>query len=109
MSNKKFINLNPDITRKFIRAVSRGYIYSVDHPDEAAKILCETVPELPYDLVLESQRYLSKEYLSDAKCFGYIDKNRWDAFYKWMFDNGITKTKIYERDVICNDYLQERF
>lgn len=105
VANKNFVLENPDVTQKFMRAISKGYTYAARHPFESAKLLCEAVPELSEKLVIESQEYLSKQYIADTDCWGYIDKNRWNRFYKWAYENGIAETKIYEKDVVCNDFL----
>ena len=43
------------------------------------------------DLVYASQEWLSGEYIADADAWGVIDPERWDAFYKWLCDNGLTE------------------
>lgn len=105
VANKNFVLENPDITKKFMRAISKGYTYAARHPFESAKLLCEAVPELSEKLIIESQKYLSSQYIADADCWGYIDKNRWNQFYEWIYENGISETKIYEKDVVYNDFL----
>ena len=44
----------------------------MDHPEEAADILIKNAPELKdkRDFVIESQKYLSKEYASDKEKYG---------------------------------------
>ena len=46
------------------------------------------------DLVYASQEYLSKEYVSDAASWGVIDPARWDAFYTWLYENGLSSTDL---------------
>lgn len=39
ISNEKLIKEKPETVRKFINATSKGYEYSINHPEESAKIL----------------------------------------------------------------------
>ncbi|MCL2033155.1 MAG: ABC transporter substrate-binding protein [Oscillospiraceae bacterium] len=78
--------LNSDVTAKFLRAAARGFEYARDNPEEAADILHRHVPEMDRELLAASQRYLSGEYYKGAK-WGYIDSERWNAFFSWMREN----------------------
>ena len=46
----------------------------MEHPEEAADILIKNAPELQEkrDFVIESQKYLSKEYASDKEKWGNL-------------------------------------
>jgi ABC-type nitrate/sulfonate/bicarbonate transport system substrate-binding protein len=94
VTNTDFIKNHPDKVRAFIKALSRGYGFAAQHPDEAAVILLKYAPELDRNLVLRSQRFLAGRYQGDAPKWGYIDGKRWDAFYGWMFQNGFLETDI---------------
>ena len=59
------------------------------------------------DLVLASQEYLKDRYVADAKKWGYIDPDRWNRFYNWLNENGLTETEISENTGFSNDYLPE--
>ena len=71
------------------------------------RFLCEASPELDKDLVLASQEYLKDQYVADAKKWGYIDPDRWNRFYNWLNENGLTETEIPENTGFSNDYLPE--
>ncbi len=53
----------------------------MEHPEEAADILIKNAPELKdkRDFVIESQKYLSKEYASDKEKWGQFDADRWSG------------------------------
>ena len=65
---------NKEEARKVIQAIKKGYQYAMEHPEEAADILIKNAPELKEkrDFVIESQKYLSKEYASDKEKWGAI-------------------------------------
>ena len=92
--NTEYAEENPDTVKAFLRAVKKGYEYAVEHPDEAAKILCEEVPELDSELVTASAEFLAGEYTSDAKSWGVIDSERWSRYFTWLNDNGLVENKL---------------
>jgi hypothetical protein len=69
----KSISCAPETAKAFLSAVSKGYEFAIDHPEEAAQILCKAAPELDSELVLASQQYLADQYQADAPYWGYID------------------------------------
>ena len=94
IANNDFMEANPDVASDFISAVAQGYNYAIANPDEAAQILCDAVPELDYDLVLNSQRWISEKYRDDAEYWGMIDSDRWNAVFTWMYENGVLENPV---------------
>lgn len=107
IANTDYIENNPDEAKAFLNAVRKGYEYAAKNPKEAADILLKAVPELDSELVHASQQYLSGQYIADAEGWGIIDQARWDAFYKWVNDNGLVEKEIEAGMGFTNDYLNE--
>lgn len=105
ISGNKFLQENPDTAKAFLSALSKGYQYAMEHPAEAADILCKVAPELDKELVLASQNYLKDQYQADAQYWGQIDPTRWNNFYKWVNDNNLVEGKIPENAGFSNEYL----
>ena len=84
IANNDFLKKNPEIAKKVLEAIKKGYEYAIKNPEESAKILVKNSPELDINLVTASQKWISKEYQSDAKEWGIIDGNRWNRFYEWL-------------------------
>ena len=59
------------------------------------------------ELVLASQEYLKDQYKAEVDQWGYIDPERWNAFYQWLNENELTETEIPENAGFSNDYLPE--
>ena len=80
-----------------------------DNPEEAANILIQSDDTGSLtgseDLVLESQKWMADQYISDAKKWGYIDPARWNSFYKWLTDNKLVEKDISNNVGFTNDYL----
>ncbi len=107
IANNEFLKNDPDTTKKFLAAVKKGYEYAIAEPEKAADILVEAVPELDKALVTESQKWLADQYKAEVTQWGYIDKARWDGFYKWLFDNSLIEKEISSGTGFSNDYLAE--
>lgn len=109
IANSDFVNNHKDITKSVMAAIKKGYQYAISHPEEAANILIENAPELSdkKDFVIESQKWISKEYASSPEKWGYIDKNRWDAFYKYLYENKLISVDLTQKTLFTNDFLGE--
>lgn len=107
IANNEFLEEEPETAKKFLTALRDGYEYAIENPEEAADILCEAAPELDPELVLASQEYLKDQYKAEVSQWGYIDPKRWNAFYEWLNENGLTEAEIPENAGFSNDYLPE--
>lgn len=107
ISGNKFLEENPDTAKAFMAAVSKGYEFAIENPEEAAEILCAAAPELDAELVLASQKYLADQYQADAEYWGYIDAERWNNFYKWVNDNKLVEGEVPLDTGFSNEYLPQ--
>ena len=107
IANTTFLEEDPDTAKAFMAALSKGYTYAVENPEEAARILMEASPELKdsAELVTASQKYLAKEYISDAARWGEIDPARWGGFFTWLNDMGLSAEPLDPGAGFTNDYL----
>ena len=94
IANNEFLQNSPETAKAFLAATVKGYEYAIEHPEEAAEFLIagDNTGSLEdaRDLVYASQKWLSDQYTADAASWGVIDPARWDAFYNWLFSNGLT-------------------
>ena len=63
--------------------------------------------ELDEKLVKASQEYLKDQYKAEVEQWGYIDPARWNAFYAWLNENGLSEADLPENAGFSNDYLPE--
>ena len=106
IANNDFLKKNPEIAKKVLKAIKKGYEYAMKNPEESAKILVKNSPELDINLVTASQKWISKEYQSDAKEWGIIDGNRWNRFYEWLYKNKAVEREIPKDFGYSNEYLK---
>lgn len=105
IANDDFLKEHPDTAKAFLDAVSRGYEYAIENPEEAGAILLSSNPELDPNLVMESQQYLADQYQADADQWGVIDPERWNRFYNWVNEKKLSEEPIAENAGFSNDYL----
>ena len=106
IANNDFLKKNPEIAKKVLKGIKKGYEYAMKNPEESAKILVKNSPELDINLVTASQKWISKEYQSDAKEWGIIDGNRWNRFYEWLYKNKAVEREIPKDFGYSNEYLK---
>jgi len=107
ISSNAFLEENPETAKAFLAALAKGYEDAIADPEKAAGILCKAAPELDKELVLASQKYLSAQYKAEVERWGYIDPARWNAFYNWLNEKGLSDPKLPENVGFTNDYLPE--
>ena len=94
IANNEYLEEYENNAEAFMAATIRGYEYAAANPKEAADILIkgdETgALKGSKDLVYASQEWISKEYLDENGKWGRLDSDRWNTFYKWLYDNGLT-------------------
>lgn len=105
IGNNEYLEKNQEETKLFLQALSQGYEYAIENPEEAGEILLKENPELDRELVMASQKYLAEEYKSEVDQWGYIDGERWDGFYGWLFENDLIEKEIPKGYGFTNEYL----
>jgi len=103
--NENMEKENPELLQKFLKATTKGYEFAIQNPEEAAEILLNEVPELNKELVVASQKYLSKEYKADAPQWGIMEESRWKNYADWMFEQKLISKNIIPAEAFTNEYL----
>lgn len=103
----KLIKEDPETVEKFVRAASRGYTWAAENPEDAGKILLDNAPELNEKLAMESQQWMSTQYLDEGKPWGIVDSKRWDDFYGWLWENGLIEQEIHAGKGFTNDFIEQ--
>jgi ABC-type nitrate/sulfonate/bicarbonate transport system substrate-binding protein len=105
IASEQTIQEHPEVVRAFLDAISRGYTFAIDHPDEAASILLNAAPELDEELVRNSQAWLSPRYQADASRWGEQQLSIWEGYSNWMADHGIILEPIEANEAFSNEFL----
>ncbi len=102
---EEFLKDNPDVARRFLKATSRGYMYSIQNPEDAVKCLLEQAPEIDWEIAVASQKYLAGKYVDDADRWGQMKLEVWNTYADWMYDKGLTGKKLDAKEAFTNEYL----
>ncbi|MBQ8209070.1 MAG: ABC transporter substrate-binding protein [Clostridia bacterium] len=109
IGNNEYMEANPETTKAFLAAAKKGYEYAAQNPDESAQILidADNTGSLKgsEELVKQSQKWISTQYIADAESWGVIDADRWNAFYNWLNENDLVENDIPEGTGFTNEYL----
>lgn len=92
MGNSSWLSKNPEVAKKFVSALQKGYQFAADSPDAAAQDLIKANPGAFNDksLVTESQQMLAKSYLKDAGGkVGTQTAATWDGFSGFLYNAGV--------------------
>lgn len=107
ISNETVIEDDPATVAAFTKAVSQGYQFAIEQPEQAADILIEAVPDLDAELVKASQQWLSPKYQDDASRWGEQKPAIWQNYATWMLDNGLLEKELEVDQAYTNEFLPE--
>lgn len=105
VASEATINERPEVVGAFLSAISNGYQFTIDNPDQAADILLSAAPELDDELVRQSQAWLSPRYQADALRWGEQHTSVWSDYSIWMAEHGIISEPIDAESAFTNAYL----
>ncbi|MFC1917425.1 ABC transporter substrate-binding protein [Chloroflexota bacterium] len=95
----------PEVVKAFMEALSRGYDFAIQNPNEATELLLAAAPELDAELVKASQDWLSGYYQADAPRWGEQKESVWQDYTDWMVEYGILSAPISASEAFTNKFL----
>jgi len=107
IANEEVLKDNPELAKKFLKATTKGYEYSIENPEESANILVKAVPEIDAKLAVASQKYLAKEYKADAKKWGEMKEEVWNNYTQFLFEKKLIPKNMDAKEAFTNEYLPE--
>ena len=109
IANNVFLEKEEETAKAFLTATKKGYEYAAENPEESAQLLIDGDDTGSLkgneDFVTESQKWISERYIDDASSFGVIDKERWNNFYSWLYEEGLIEKKLPENAGLKPGYL----
>lgn len=106
-ASEQVIGDDPEMVRDFLAAVSMGYNFAAENPDQAADILLKEVPELDTELVKRSQRWLSPRYKDDASRWGEQKREVWQNYTRWMQEQSLLPADVDIDSAFTNEFLPQ--
>lgn len=106
-TSEEQIEKNPEMVEKFTHAVSKGYEFAIENPEEAADILIDAVPDLDPELVKKSQKWLADKYQDDADRWGEQKLEVWEDYAEWMLEHDLLEKELDSKQAFTNEFLPE--
>lgn len=103
---QQFINDNPDLVQRFVRATMLGYKYAVEHPEEAV------AATLPYDSKLDANIQTAQMKagipLIDTgdKPIGWMEDSVWKNTANLLLEGGFIPSAIKVQELYTNEFIQ---
>lgn len=98
VANNDYLDKNEEKAKAFMEATAKGYEFAAKNPKEAADILLKGddtgALQGAAELVYASAEWISTQYLDEDSKWGTIDEKRWNGFYEWLFENGLTTNNL---------------
>ncbi|WP_277673655.1 ABC transporter substrate-binding protein [Piscibacillus halophilus] len=104
-TSEDMIENESETVQKFMNAATKGYQFAIDHPEDAADILIEAVPDLDPELVKASQDWLSPRYQDDAEQWGIQELEVWENYAEWMLEHDLLEDLLDAEKAFTNEFL----
>ena len=108
IASESYLAENPEIAKSFLNAVTKGYEYEMENPEEAADLLLAEVPEIDRELAVASQKYLANEYKAEASQWGVMKESIWTNYSQWMLNQGLLENELEVNEAFTNEFLPQR-
>jgi ABC-type nitrate/sulfonate/bicarbonate transport system substrate-binding protein len=99
---------NPDSVRRFVDAVLQSEKWTVEHPDDARKVLLSNVKEVTEEFAKQSRQAIDAMVTdsdTQAHGVGWNSPKVWETMAAWYAEQGLTKTKVNAADCFSNEFL----
>jgi putative hydroxymethylpyrimidine transport system substrate-binding protein len=105
VTSEKNIEESPEVIRRFLRAVTRGYEDAVREPQTAIDVLMAAYPEVDEAIERPGVDILVPLWKGDAPSIGWQEESRWVDFADWMEKNGLLEGGVDGRRAFTNEFL----
>ncbi len=105
IASEKTIKERPEVIKAVLKALSKGYEFSIKNPSEAADILLKASPELGKDLARNSQEWMTNYYKAEATRWGEQKLSIWQDYIDWEVEHAILEEAIKASDCFTTEFL----
>lgn len=106
IASEDTVNNKKEKTAAFMRAVTKGYEFTIENPEKAAQILLKNAPELDEELVIASQIWLADKFAS-GQIWGMQSQEVWQRYGDWLFESGLLGEKFLAEAAFTNEFIQQ--
>jgi len=105
IAREQLLEKEPGLVQRFLRATERGYQYCMENPGLAAEYLLNHAPEVDREIAFASQKYLAGQYQADAPYWGVMERERWENYSQWLYEQGLIEEMLDVEASFTNDFL----
>jgi len=104
-ATNEFVNSNPDLVTRLLRATMKGYQFSIENPEKAAEISTKFDPTL--DIAFQTSTMNSQiPFIATGDApIGTMDADVWETTQQILIDFGIIPVKVDLTTVYTNKFL----
>lgn len=99
VSSEKLVNEKKTDIENFLKAMKKGYMFSLENIEDSTKILYEYLPKRDKNIDLNSCLIFSKDYFGDLKHFGKIKYPVILKFFDWLKEKNVENQFLNVRDL----------
>lgn len=99
------IKNDPELIKAFLRATEKGYLYAIEDPEAAAKILNEYVPDYDLEMLKKSQDILAGKYMEGTENWGMMTDEVWDNYTEFLVEYGVLSNTVKASDCCTTEFL----
>lgn len=105
----KFIEENPEICRRFTKAMLKSFRFVMEHPKEAAQITAQAIPPLKgKEPFIESViRLMTEKVYAGQQTLGLVDSERLRKLSDFYYELGVIRSKPNVEDLYSNKFVLE--
>ena len=102
----KFLNEHPDIIMKFTEAISRGWRYALEHPEETVEIAARKNPNIDKVQQVRSLEILRDiVFPEDSVEIGLMTNKQWNTSQQILLEQGIIDHLIPVEQLFSNEFI----
>ena len=105
VTSEKNIEERPEVIRRFLRGLMRGYGDAVREPQTAIDVLMDAYPEADEAIERPGVDILVPLWKGDAPSVGWQEESRWVDFAGWMKENGLLEGDVDGRKAFTNEFV----
>lgn len=105
VTSEKKIKEQPDVVRRFVDAVVRGYNDAINDPQDAIDLLAKAHPEINQDIERPGVKLLAPLWIDSTTAFGEQTQARWLSIADWLKANGLLDKNVDPTKAFTDQFI----
>jgi len=107
LATDTFLNTNPDVVTRFLRATFQGWRYAVENPTAAGALVLKYNPDADSDFEVLKMTASLPFVNTGEDYIGWMKPEIWESMAQTLRDQGILTTPLNVEDVYTMQFLQQ--